>query len=141
MSGVLQGTHNLAQTITAIDGLPITGAADGDFITITYNADIYNTTVGGDGDYHRATSNDQGGDLVIRVMQTSVAARRLLSGILRRHRLGSAEKHTIAVTNLQTGEQIIATECYPTTPPTLTQAAEVSVREYTFKSPNIQEVS
>lgn len=140
MSGTLQGTHNLTLTPVTIDGIPITGAADGDFVVIDYNAPIYNTTVGGDGDYHRATSNDQGGTCVIRVMQTSIAARVALDNIIRLHEQGLAPTHTIAVRSLTTGEHIVLTQAYPEERPSHTFAQETSVREYQFRSPRINKI-
>ena len=80
--GILQGTMDLAQCSVTIDGLPIDGFGDGDAVTIEYNAPIYNTTVGADGGYHRANSNDQGGSITFNLMQTSTVSRRLLEGIM-----------------------------------------------------------
>lgn len=139
--GILQGTMDLAQCAIDIDGFPITGFGDGDAVTIDYNAPIYNTTVGADGDYHRAASNDQGGSITFNIMQTSTTSRAYLDGLLRRHELGEAPTHTISVRSLRTGEVVVLTQCYPEDRPSITFGAEASAREYMFRSPNIQRVS
>lgn len=138
--GILQGTFDLAQCAVTIDGLPIDGFGDGDAVTIEYNAPIYNTTVGADGGYHRANSNDQGGSITFNLMQTSTVSRRLMEGILRRHELGAGGTHTINISSLRTGEQIAASQAYPEDRPTYAFGQEVTAREYMFRSPNIQRV-
>ena len=138
--GILQGTFNLAQCAVTIDGLPIDGFGDGDAVTVEYGAPIYNTTVGGDGGYHRANSNDQGGTLTFNLMQTSTVSRRLMEGILRIHELGAGGTHTISISSLRTGEQIAASQAYPEDRPTYAFGQEVTAREYMFRSPNIQRV-
>jgi len=139
--GILQGTFDLAQCAVTIDGLPIDGFGDGDAVTIEYNAPIYNTTVGADGGYHRANSNDQGGSITFNLMQTSTVSRRLLEQKLRPHELGVGGTHTISITSLKSGEQITASQCYPEDRPSYAFGQEVSAREYMFRSPNIQRVS
>ena len=139
--GILQGTFDLAQCAVTIDGLPIDGFGDGDAVTIEYNAPIYNTTVGADGGYHRANSNDQGGSITFNLMQTSTVSRRLLEGILRPHELGVGGSHTISISSLATGEQILASQSYPEDRPSYAFGQEASAREYMFRSPNIQRIS
>lgn len=137
----LQGTHSLKDVIVTIDGAQIDGAGDGDFVSVEYNAPIYNTTIAADGDSHRSLTNDKSGTITIQIMQTSARARRILEGVLRRHELGLGGTHTISITALATGEQIVGTQAYPEERPTYAFGADSQARDYQFRAPNIERIA
>jgi hypothetical protein len=52
-------------------GVPIEGYADGDFLTITHEADAFASIVGSDGNVARSKTNDNRATIEIRLMNTS----------------------------------------------------------------------
>jgi len=52
-------------------GVPVTGFADGDFLTITHASDAFASVVGTDGNVARSRTSDRRADIEIRLMSTS----------------------------------------------------------------------
>lgn len=138
MGGLSTGIMNLTQCDVTINGLPIGGAGEGDFVVIEWSAPIYNFKTGAGGDDHRATSNDQGAAIKIKVAQTSVAFVTALDAILRRHEQGLGGSETIVVRNRGTGKTYSCFLCYPTDRPNESFGNTVADLEYAFRSPNVQ---
>lgn len=63
-----------------IDGNIISGFADGTFITISRNSDMWTLQVGTDGEGTRSKSNDKSGRFSFSLMQSS-DSNRILSGV------------------------------------------------------------
>lgn len=133
-----QGLNNFGTYSTVIDGVLLPdGYADGDAVTVAPNAAIYSDVVGSDGELHQSTTEDRTGLVTIRVKNTSLAARTILDGIIRRHELGLSTPSVIVCSMLSTGEVYTCTGCRPQDRPTATFSSEVSDREYTFRAARI----
>lgn len=137
---MLQGNADLATLLVTFDGVALPrGYAEGDALSIEYNADVYNDTVGPDGDLHRARSLDKTGTLTIRAKNTSIALRAFLDGVLRRHDAGVTAASLVRVTMLSTGESYTLSGVFPKTRPTITFTNEPTDREYAFRAAEITE--
>lgn len=64
-------TYDPDQQDTIVGGAPMTGWADGEFITVAFNANLYETIVGTDGDTTRVKVLDGSAIMTCKVMQTS----------------------------------------------------------------------
>lgn len=144
----LQGTQSLKHCIVSINGLPITGAAEGEFINITYSQPVYTFQEGADGELHRSKTGSTVGTITISVYQTSLSARRILDNVVRIQEAAVPnslnEDPTLAkisVRNLATNEVYECNQCSIETRPTMSQGRDSSPRQYVFRSPNIQQVS
>lgn len=73
MSGVFQGTYSAEQVIVTIGGRIITGFADGDFITASFDSDRYTAKAGADGEVARSKTADRMGTIEIVLAHTSAA--------------------------------------------------------------------
>jgi hypothetical protein len=69
MDGVKTYDPNNVQII--MGGFPITGYADGSFIEVAYDEDLYSKTVGADGEVSRAKMNNRSATVTITLKQTS----------------------------------------------------------------------
>lgn len=67
------GTYDPAQVSLIAVGVPITGFADGTFITIEYNADSFNLRVGAGGDACRTKTNDSSARITFTLLQSSIS--------------------------------------------------------------------
>lgn len=73
-------TYDPKLVITTFKGIIITGYADGTFLTIERNADMFTEVVGAQGETSRAKSNNKSGTAKLHLKQTS-PTNKLLSNI------------------------------------------------------------
>ena len=74
-------TYNPADVLAVLAGIPISGYADGTFITASRDNPSWNSLVGSDGEGARAKSNDKSGTITFTLLQTSLS-NDLLSGLI-----------------------------------------------------------
>lgn len=67
-------------------GVPLTGYADGEFVTIEFTTDAFTSTVGSDGEVVRNRSNDYRATITVKLLQSS-SSNDLLSAIYESDRL------------------------------------------------------
>jgi len=63
--------YDPAEVLVTVDGQAITGFADGTFVETARNSDLFELTVGADGEATRTKSNDLSGRITITLQQTS----------------------------------------------------------------------
>ena len=73
-------TYDPASVAVLVGGVPITGYADGTFVTVARDSDTFQKVSGADGQVARSKTNDKTGTLTITLMQTS-ASNDVLEGI------------------------------------------------------------
>lgn len=73
-------TYDPKKVILTVGGAPISGYADGTFIKASRLNDTFTSVAGADGEVSRSKSNDKRGEIVITLIQTSLA-NDILSGI------------------------------------------------------------
>lgn len=64
-------TYNPSQVLVIMNGLPMSGYADGTFVNITMQSDGITTQVGADGEIARAVNTDRRCTVTITLQQTS----------------------------------------------------------------------
>jgi hypothetical protein len=64
-------TYSASQVIIIVNGVPMTGYADGDFCKVEYTADPFKMYIGADGSTARSRNADHSGSIEITLMQTS----------------------------------------------------------------------
>ena len=64
-------TYDPKQIVVVVGGKQITGYADGTFVTVRRNADMWSLQMGADGEGARSKSNDKSGQIEIQLLQTS----------------------------------------------------------------------
>lgn len=66
-------TYDPKEVIININGIPISGFADGTFINVSREKDAFTKVIGSDGVQSRAKSNDRSGMIVLTLVQTSAS--------------------------------------------------------------------
>jgi hypothetical protein len=64
-------TYDPKQVLVLIGGAPMSGFADGSFVSVERTADTFSKVSGADGIVSRAKTNDRSGSLVLTLAQTS----------------------------------------------------------------------
>ena len=64
--------YDAADVDVIMNGVPMTGKADGTFVVVARNNDAFIVKTGADGEGARSQSNDKSGTIVVTVLQTSV---------------------------------------------------------------------
>mgnify|MGYP000032262258 CR=1 FL=1 len=64
-------TYDPKSVVVTVGGYPISGFADGTFITVERSSDAFTKVVGADGEVSRAKSADRSGSVTFTLMQTS----------------------------------------------------------------------
>lgn len=114
-----------------IGGSPITGFADGDFITFTPSADISAALVGSTGDVGVAVLADRTASISFNILQGSRAVRQQMERFETEWReLGISQP--ILIRDTSTGETITIAQAWPMTPPASPFGAEHGAREYVW---------
>jgi hypothetical protein len=116
-------------------GIPITGYADGTFISIEQNEDDFSLMVGSDGDACRAKSNNRSARMTITLLQSS-AANDLLSGVRALDILTpSGDGIGPFIVKDNSGRTLCAAEkAWITKPPSTTFSREVEAREWVLET-------
>jgi hypothetical protein len=73
-------TYDPSQVIISVGGIPMSGFADGTFVSIMRSEDAYSKINGADGVTSRAKSSDKSGEMTLTLAQTS-PSNDVLSGI------------------------------------------------------------
>jgi len=75
------GVYDPAQISLVAVGIPVSGFAEGTFVTVERNADSFNLTVGSDGDSCRARSNNKSGRITFTLLQSSLTNQLLSAAV------------------------------------------------------------
>lgn len=128
-------TYSPLAVAVLFNSLPLSGFADGDFITFTPSANVFDTTVGTKGEYAPAYNADRGGTITFRLFAGNRSAIALVETLIRQQEaVGPTNAPlTLTISDASTGERLTAIGCYVETPPTRAFGAAHPVREYTFR--------
>lgn len=116
-------------------GIPITGYADGTFVSVEFNEDSFSLTVGTDGDACRAKTSNKSARMTITLLQSSLA-NDLLSAV---HALDiltpSGDGIGPFLMKDNSGRTLFAAEkCWITKMPTTTFSREAESREWVLET-------
>lgn len=115
-----------------VNYVPVTGFADGTFVSVNRNNPTWNTVSGASGEVVRSKSNDKTGTIEITLMQSS-AFNSTMKGLMLADETSNAGKFTIQVIDNNTGKEIIgATEGWINQPPQIEYGKEQSERQWTI---------
>lgn len=99
-------TYDPRNVQVIIGAIPITGFADGTFVTVTADEDLYAKTTGAQGEVSRARSNNRGGTLTLTLKQTS-PANDVLSGFALADEASNAGVVPVLIKELGTGRTLM----------------------------------
>lgn len=135
MAVIGNNAYDLKRVAVIVNGVPLGGAADGDFVTITPAAETYSKTAGARGEYAVSRTNDNGATITFNLFQGSRIDRGTLESLIRTQRtvgVNQATLITIQINDLQTGERVVCSRCWIEQEPTRAFGQAQQGREYVF---------
>lgn len=136
-AGDYQGTYAADKVIVIVGGIPVSGFADGTFVTAKYEADRYIKKVGADGEVSRSKNADKSGTIEIVLSQTS-ASNDALSALFGLSALAGIDPVVpVAVTDLSGRSLVAASKCWLKTSPEVTFGREIGERTWVLEAADL----
>lgn len=132
-------TYDPKKMIITFLGTPISGYADGTFLTITPSSERYTKSVGADGETARGKSNDNTHEVTITLLQSSLS-NDVLSNALAADKIGNLGKGPLQVVDLNGTTLFYWDVAWIRQPPDAEYSKEVGERAWIFDTgPIVQE--
>ncbi len=120
-------------------GALITGFAEGSFINIEYNNDLFTLAVGSDGEATRSKSNNNSARVTVTLMPGSVG-NALLNTAFQADKAGGAGALPLAITDRSTGSSFAAEGAWVVKDPGKDFQTEGQPMEWMLETDNLQSV-
>lgn len=136
-AGDYQGTYAADKVIVIVGGIPVSGFADGTFVTAKYEADRYIKKVGADGEVSRSKNADKSGTIELVLSQTS-ASNDALNALFGLASLAGIDPVVpVAVTDLSGRSLVAASKCWLKTAPEVTFGREIGERTWVLEAADL----
>ena len=136
-AGDFQGTYSGEKVIITVGGVIVTGFADGDFITASYEEDRYTAKIGADGEIGRSKTASRLGTIEIVLASTSLANTEL-STLFNLSLLGGIDAPIpVAVADLSGRGLVAASKCWVKTAPDWVRGKEISENTWTLQAADL----
>jgi hypothetical protein len=124
-------TYDPKKVIITLGGVPIGGYADGTFVQIDPNGEIWQKKVGADGEVARSLSNDNTATVQITLMQTSLS-NIYLKTVMNADKLTGLGMLPLSFTDMNTGEERFWPEAWVSAEPSTGRAKETTDTQWTI---------
>lgn len=124
-------TYDPAQVIITVNGIIISGYADGTFVTVERDSDSWSKQIGADGDGTRSKSNDKSGKITISLMQSAESNEVLSALALLDEQTGGGAVPVLIKDNSGTSLHVAET-AWIVKPATAEYGKEAGPREWVF---------
>lgn len=142
MAGVIgDREYNLRRVAVLFNGVLLSGADDGDFAVVTPEAPAYTHAVGARGEVAVSRSNNLAGTVTFRFYQAASSVIAIIEAAIRAASVIGLQEGTfisIEINDLNTGENLVMSQCWPSDQPTRNFGAEQQAREYVFGYAELQ---
>lgn len=130
-------TFDSKQVTVYYNGLLLEGYAPGDFLTVERDEDMFTKSVGASGASARAKTNNAGGMITLRLLQTSESNDELsaLALLDEQSNLGSG---ALMIKDNSGTMLVVCDDAWIKKLPTVTLGTEISVKEWVFDCGNLQ---
>ena len=128
--------YDPAQVKMTFGGAIIEGYAEGSFINVQYNADLFALTVGSDGEATRSKSNNKSARVTVTLMPGALA-NAILGGFQKADDAGGVGVLPLSITDLSTGSSFIAEGAWIVKPPDYDFQTEAQPREWIIETDNL----
>lgn len=133
--------YDLKRIVVTFNGVPISGAADGDFIVVTPSAETFTKAAGGRGEMAVSRNTDESGTIEITLWQHSRVNRAIIENAIRLQKsreVGLSAPISISIKDLNNGENLVAARCWIEQEPTRNFGPEAQGYTYTFAYDELQ---
>lgn len=132
-------TYDFKQVSCVLGPSPLTGFADGDGMTVEYESNLFNLTVGADGESTRAKTNNRSAKIMIRLQKTS-PANDILNEYYQADKLSNGGVFPLLIKDNNGTELHGAEQCWIEKEPNAPFGAESPVREWTLRTDNLNSI-
>lgn len=122
-------TFDPKSVVISIGGVPISGFADGTFVSITTDTQQFTKVVGADGFTTRVKSNNYGGTLTLSLAQTS-PSNDVLSGLLALDRLSNQGLFPLLIKDMSGNTVVFSESAWIQQFPDITFGNEMNNRDW-----------
>ena len=129
-------TYDPKEVHLILDGIPVTGFADGTFIKVTFDENQWNKKTGADGHTARAKSNNYAGTVTATLMGTS-SGNDVLNALWQRDRRNNTGKVDMLVRDMQGRTVWSSKHAWVQKMPDQTYGKEVENREWVLDCANL----
>jgi len=126
------GTYDPSKVVITVDDRIVSGFADGEFISVVMDDDIFTKVKGADGEVSRTRNASQAGIIELTLMASS-PSNGDLSGLI-----GYPETFTIGISDLSGNTVVLAHRCWVKKAPDLAFGKEIGDTVWMFDSASIQ---
>jgi hypothetical protein len=124
-------TYDPKQVLVIIGGIPMSGFADGAFVSVERTSDTFTKVSGADGIISRAKTNDRSGALKFTIAQTS-PSNDVLTGIAITDELSNAGVVPVLIKDNSGRSVFVSAFGWVKKPPTSEFAKDITNREWTL---------
>jgi len=124
-------TYDAKQVAVIIDGVPMSGFADGSFVVVERDNDTFSKVSGADGIVSRSKSNDRAGSLVLTLAQTS-PSNDVLSAIQQLDEQANAGVVAVLIQDFSGRSVFVSAFGWIRKPPSSEFGKEINDREWTL---------
>lgn len=129
-------TYNAAEVSMIFSGIPISGLADGTFVSVEQNEDSFAVTVGSDGESVRTATNNRSGRVTFTLLQSSLS-NDLLSALHNADKLTGDGIGPLLLKDNSGRTVIEAAKSWVVRSPTAEFAREASSREWIIETADL----
>lgn len=117
----------------------VEGYAEGSFVNVEYNEDLFSLQIGSDGESSRSKSNNRSARITVNLMP-GAAANIGLGAALAADKAAGAGVFPLALTDLSTGSSFIAEGAWIVRDPGYDFQTEAQARQWIFETDNLEAV-
>lgn len=130
-------TYDPKQVQIIVGGIPLSGFADGSFVTVARAEDAWTMTVGADGEGTRSKSNNKSGTITVVLMQSS-QSNQYLSNLVLADEINNAGLVPTMVKDGSGSSLYMAEQSYVKKAPDSDFAKVAGTRTYVIETDNLQ---
>lgn len=130
-------TYDPKQVQIIVGGIPLSGFADGSFVTVARAEDAWTMTVGADGEGTRSKSNNKSGQITVVLMQSS-QSNQYLSNLILADEINNAGLVPTMVKDGSGSSLYMAEQSYVKKAPDSDFAKVAGTRTYVIETDNLQ---
>jgi hypothetical protein len=124
-------TYDPKKVLVTVNGVPLSGFADGDFVSAEFGDNEWSVVTGADGEATRVKMNHPEGTITITLHATS-KSNDWLTTVTNIDNLSGISPVAIFIRDTNSGTQIFARECSVQQKPAVTFGRDLSNREWAF---------
>lgn len=130
-------SFDMAKCICTVNGVPVSGWADGDALTVEFAGDDWTKYVGCDSEVTRIYQNRKDGQITLRLSPLAAANARL-AALKRLDDTTGLATAKIAIFDMLGGDQVFSNESWCIKDPGMVKGRDITEKEWVYDCANVQ---